>query len=156
MAVRHVSDHQRHLSTAILEAGVSMKDMESKGKQFGFPWLAFCSQWGDHHIRGVSEEGLNPSLYDLCLEWPQADAFPHHNQLVNAPLRGPPLAPSTRVSTPTVVRTTTPHWQESRCTNLTVADSIERWSISLSWITLIILLIMQVPMTKGTLCLNSD
>ena len=31
VAVRHVSDNQRHLSVAVLEAGVSMKDMESQG-----------------------------------------------------------------------------------------------------------------------------
>ena len=70
--------------------------------------------------------------------------------------RNPPLAPSTRVSAPTVAGTATPHWQESRCANLTVAHSTERWSISLSQMTLIILPIMQVPTTKGTLCPNSD
>ena len=87
MAVRHISDHQRHLSTAILEAGISVKDVESQGKWFGFLWSAFHSQWGDHHIRCVSE-GLNPSLYDLSLERPQADTLPYHNQLVDAPLQG--------------------------------------------------------------------
>ena len=90
MAVRHVSDHQRHLSAAVLKAGVGMKDVESRGKWFGFPWLAFNSQWGDHHIGCASEEGLNPSLYDLSLERSQADALQYHNQLIDAPLQGSP------------------------------------------------------------------
>ena len=52
-----------------------MKDVEFRGKWFGFLWLVFHSQWGDHHIGCVSEEGLNPSLYDLHLKWPQVDAL---------------------------------------------------------------------------------
>ena len=68
----------------------------------------------------------------------------------------PPLAPSTGVSAPSEAGTAMPHQQESRCANLAVAHSMERWSISLSQITLIILPIMQVPMTKGTLHLNLD
>ena len=64
--------------------------MKSQVKWFGFPWSAFCPQWGDHHVRCVSKEGLNPSLYDLHLEWPQADALLYHNQLVDAPLLGSP------------------------------------------------------------------
>ena len=67
-----------------------MKDMESQGKWFGFLGLAFRFQWSDHHIRGRSEEGLHPSLYDLGLEWPKADTLPHHNQLVDTPLWGSP------------------------------------------------------------------
>ena len=67
-----------------------MKDVESWGKQFGFLWLAFHPQRGDHHVRCISEEGLNPSLYDLGLERSQADTLPHHNQLINAPLWGSP------------------------------------------------------------------
>ena len=67
-----------------------MKDMESQGKQFGFPRSAFRYQQSDHHTRGRSEEGLHPSLYDLGLEWPKADTLPHCNQLVNAPLWGSP------------------------------------------------------------------
>ena len=67
-----------------------MKDMESQGKGFGFPRSAFHSQQSDHHVRGISEEGLHPSLYDLGLEWPKADTFPHHNQLINALLQGSP------------------------------------------------------------------
>ena len=90
VVVRHISDHQRHLSTAILEVGISMKDMESRGKRFGFLWSAFCSQQGDHHLGCVSKEGLNPSPYDLHLERPQVDALPYHNQLINAPLQGSP------------------------------------------------------------------
>ena len=90
MAVRHISDHQSHLSAAFLETGISMKDMESRGKRFGFPWSAFHSQWGDHHVRCVSKEGLNPSLYDLSLELPQVDALPYRNQLIDAPLWGFP------------------------------------------------------------------
>ena len=64
--------------------------MESWGKWFGFLWSAFHPQWGDHHVRCISEEGLNPSLYDLSLEWPQVDTLPHQNQLINAPLWGSP------------------------------------------------------------------
>ena len=64
-----------------------MKDVESQGKQFGFLRSAFRSQWCDHHVRGISEEGLNPSLYDLGLERPKVDTLPHRNQLINAPLQ---------------------------------------------------------------------
>ena len=131
--------------------------MESWGKWFGFLWSAFCSQQGDHHVRCVSEEGLNPSLYDLCLEppprWMLSRTIMSSSTLLS---RGPPLAPSTQVSAPTVAGTAAPHRQESRHANLAVAHSMERWSISLSQITLIILPIVQVPMTKGTLRPNSD
>ena len=64
--------------------------MESWGKWFGFLQSAFHPQKGDHHIRCISEEWLNPSLYYLHLEWPQADTLPHHNQLIDAPLWGSP------------------------------------------------------------------
>ena len=67
-----------------------MKDMESQGKRFCFPRLAFCSQWSDHHVQGIFEEGLHSSLYDLGLEQPKADTLPHHNQLIDAPLWGSP------------------------------------------------------------------
>ena len=70
--------------------------------------------------------------------------------------RGPPLAPSTRVTAPTVAGTAAPYQQESRCTNLALAHSKERRSISLSRITLITLPMVQVPTTKGTLHPNSD
>ena len=72
------------------------------------------------------------------------------------PSGDPPLAPSTGVSATSEVGTATPHWQESSRATLVVDHSMERWSISLSWITLIILPIMQVPTTKGTLHPNSD
>ena len=58
--------------------------MEYQGKWFGFPMLAFHFQWSDHHIRGRSEEGFHPSLYDLGLEQPKADTLPHRDQLINA------------------------------------------------------------------------
>ena len=67
-----------------------MKDVESQGKQFGFPRSAFHSQQSDHHVRSISKEGLHPSLYDLDLERPEADTLPHRNQLVDAPLWGSP------------------------------------------------------------------
>ena len=67
-----------------------MKDMESQGKWFGFSRSAFCFQWSDHHIRGRSEEGLHPSLYDISLEWPKADTLLHYDQLIDAPLWGSP------------------------------------------------------------------
>ena len=68
----------------------------------------------------------------------------------------PPLAPSTRVSTPSEVRTAMPNWQESSHDTLVVDHGMERWSMSLSQITLIILPIVQVPTTMGTLHPNSD
>ena len=64
--------------------------MESRGKWFGLLRSAFHPQRGDHHIRCISEEGLNPSLYYLGLEWPQVDTLPHCNQLIDAPLWGSP------------------------------------------------------------------
>ena len=67
-----------------------MKDVESRGKWFGFLRSAFHFQQSDHHVRSISEEGLHLSLYDLSLEWPKADTFPHCNQLVDAPLQGSP------------------------------------------------------------------
>ena len=67
-----------------------MKDMESRGKQFGSPRSAFRSQRSNHHMRSISEEGLHPSLYDLGLERPKADTLLHCNQLVNALLWGSP------------------------------------------------------------------
>ena len=67
-----------------------MKDMESQGKPFGFQRSAFHSQWSDHHIRGISEEGLHPSLSDLGLEWPKVDTLPHRNQLIDTSLWGSP------------------------------------------------------------------
>ena len=72
------------------------------------------------------------------------------------PSEGPPLAPSTRVSAPSEVETAVHHWQESSRATLVVDHGMESQSISLSWITLIILPIMQVPTTKETLHLNSD
>ena len=134
-----------------------MKDVESWGKWFRLPFSAFCSQRGDHHIRCISEEGLNPSLYYLGLEWPQADTLPHCNQLINTPPpRDPPLAPSTRVSAFSEAGTAVPSQQESSRATLVLDHGMARLSISLSQITLIILLIVQVPMTKGTLRPNSD
>ena len=85
-----------------------------------------------------------------------SDTLLHHNQLINSPLQGSPLVPSTRVFTPSEVGTAMPNWQESSRATLIVDCGMERWSISLSQITLIILPIVQVPTTKGTLHLNSD
>ena len=59
--------------------------MKSWGQWLGLPWSAFHPQLGDHHVKCISEEGLNPFLYYLGLEWPQADTLPHHNQLINVP-----------------------------------------------------------------------
>ena len=67
-----------------------MKDMESQGKRFGFPRLAFHFQQSDHHIGGRSKEGFHPSLYDLGLERPKVDTLSHHDQLIDAPLQGSP------------------------------------------------------------------
>ena len=64
---------------------------------------------------------------------------------------GPPQAPSSRVSAPSGLGTTVPNWQKSSRVNLVVDHGMARLSILLSWITLISLLIVQVPMTKGTL-----
>ena len=68
----------------------------------------------------------------------------------------PPQAPSSGVSPLSGPGTTVPNWQESSHANLAVDHSMARLSISLSQITLISLLIVQVPMTKGTLCPKSD
>ena len=68
----------------------------------------------------------------------------------------PPQAPSSGVSPLSGLGTTMPNRQESSHINLTVDHSMVRLSISLSWITLISLLIVQVPMTKGTLHPKSD
>ena len=133
-----------------------MKDVESREKQFGFQRSAFHPQWSNHHVRSISKQGLHPSLYDLGLERPEVDTLPHHNQLVDAPLWGSLWAPSTRASTPSEAWTAMPNWQESSRTTLVVDHGMARLSISLSQITLIILLIMQVPTTRGTLCPKSD
>ena len=63
-----------------------MKDMESQGKQFGFTLSAFHFQWSNYHVRGRSEEGFHPSLYDLNLERPKADTLPHRDQLIDVHL----------------------------------------------------------------------
>ena len=67
------------------------------------------------------------------------------------PSGDPPLAPSLGVSAPSEAGTAMPNWQESSRTTLIVDHSVARLSISLSWMTLIILLIVQVPTTKGIL-----
>ena len=68
----------------------------------------------------------------------------------------PPLAPSTGVSAPSEVGMAMPNWQGSSCPTLVVDHSMVRLSISLSQITLISLLIVQVPTTKRTLHPKSD
>ena len=72
------------------------------------------------------------------------------------PSDDPSLAPSTGISAPSEVGTAMPNQQESSHATLVVDHGMERWPISLSWITLIILPIVQVPTTKGTLHPNSD
>ena len=67
-----------------------MKDVESQGKQFGFTLSAFRLQWSDHHLRGRSKEGLHPSLYNLSLERPKADALLHCDQLIHVHLQRSP------------------------------------------------------------------
>ena len=127
-----------------------MKDMESQGKQFGFPRLAFHSQWSDHHVRSISKEGLHPSLYDLGLEQSKADTLPH------VPLWGSPTGTFNRGVCPLHSRMAVPNWQESSRTTLVVDHGVARLSILLSQMTLIILPIVQVPTTRGTLHLKSD
>ena len=119
-----------------------MQDVESWGKWFGFPRSAFHSQQSDHHVRSITEEGPHPSLCYLGLEWPEADTLPHRNQLIDAPLWGSP--------------TGTLNQQESSRATLIVDHGMARLSISLSQMMLIILLIVQVPTTKGTFHLKSD
>ena len=111
---------------------------------------------GDHHVRCVSEEGLNPSLYDLGLEWPQVDALPYHNQLIDVPLKGSLTGTFNPSLCTPEAGTAMLLWQGSSHAILAVAHGMERWSISLSQITLIILPIIQVPTTKGILCPNPD
>ena len=72
------------------------------------------------------------------------------------PSGDPPLAPSTRVPAPLEVGTAMPNWQESSRATLVVDHAVMRLSILLSWMTLTILPIVQVPTTKGTLCPNLD
>ena len=72
------------------------------------------------------------------------------------PSRDSPLAPSTGVSAPSEVGMAMPNQQESSRATLVVDHGVARLSISLSGMTWIILPIVQVPTTKGTLCLNSD
>ena len=72
------------------------------------------------------------------------------------PSRDPPLAPSTRVSAPSEAGMAMPNWQESSHTTLVVDHGVARLSISLSQMMLIILPIIQVPTTKGTLRPKSD
>ena len=68
----------------------------------------------------------------------------------------PPLAPSTGVSANSEVGMAMPNRQESSHANLVMDHGVARLSISLSQMTFIILLIVQVPTTRGTLCPNSD
>ena len=68
----------------------------------------------------------------------------------------PPLAPSTGASAPSEAWTAVPHWQESSHATLVVDHGLARLSILLSRITLIILPIVQVPTTRGTLHPKSD
>ena len=72
------------------------------------------------------------------------------------PSGDPPLAPSTSVSTPSEVGTAMPNQQDSSHATLIVDHGMVRLSISLSQITLISLLVVQVPTTKGTLYPKSD
>ena len=132
-----------------------MKDVESQGKQFGFQRLALRSQWSNHYVRSISEEGLHPSLYDFSLGRPEVDTLLYRNQLINVPLQESPLAPSTRASAPSEVGMAAPSWQESSRATLIVDHCVARLSISLSLMT-IILPIVQVPTTKGTLHPKSD
>ena len=72
------------------------------------------------------------------------------------PSGDPPLAPSTGVSVPSMAGMAMPNWQESNHATLVVDHGMARLSISLSRMTLIILPIVQVPTTRGTLCPKSD
>ena len=72
------------------------------------------------------------------------------------PSWNPPLAPSTGVSAPSDMGTAVPHQQESSHATLVVDHGMVRLFILLSQITLIILPIVKVPTTKGTLRPNSD
>ena len=72
------------------------------------------------------------------------------------PSEDPPLAPSTGVSPPSEAGMVVPNWQESNRATLIGDHSMARLSISLSQMTLIILPIVQVPTTRGTLHPKSD
>ena len=133
-----------------------MKDVEFRGEWFGFPRSAFHFQWSNHHVRSTSEEGLHPSLYDLSLEWPEADTLPHRNWLIDAPLWGSPTGTFNWSLCPFRGRDSHANQQESSRTTLAVDHGMVRLSISLYQMMLIILLIVQVPTTKETLCPKSD
>ena len=72
------------------------------------------------------------------------------------PSGDPPLAPSTWVSAHPEAGAAVLLQQESSYAILAVAHGMERWSILLSRMMLIILPIVQVPMTMGTLLPNSN
>ena len=128
-----------------------MENVESRGKWFGFLRLAFHSQWSDHHVRGIPRRGLTrPSMISVW-NGPRWTLFHTITSSSMLPSGDPLLAPSTRVSAPSEAGTAMPNWQESSCTPLIVNHGMVRLSNSLSQMTLIILLIVQVPTTKGTL-----
>ena len=128
-----------------------MKDMESQGKWFGLLRSAFCFQQSDHHLGSRSKEGLHPSLYDLGLERPKVDTLPHCDQLIDAPLQGSPTGTFLRSLCPLRSGDGRTQWQDSSHATLVVDHGMARLSISLSQITLISLLVVQVPTNKGTL-----
>ena len=156
MAVRHISDHQGHPSAAIFEVSVGIKDMESQGKRFGFPMSAFNFQRSDHHVEVDLRRGFtHPSMISVWNgpRWTLSHTITSSSMLTSG---DPPLAPSSGVSALSGAGTAVPNWQDSSHATLVVDHSVVRLSISFSWITLISLLIVQIPTTKGTLCPKSD
>ena len=82
--------------------------------------------------------------------------LPHRNQLIYAYLWGSPAGTFMRSLSPSEAWTAMLNWQDSSHTTLIVDHGVVRLSISLSWIMLISLLIVQDPTTKGTLRPKSD
>ena len=145
-----------HPSTAVLEASIGRKDMESQGSGL----VSHCRPSAFNGVIITYEVDprrgfTRPSMISVW-NGPR-QTFSHTVTSSSMFTSGdPPQAPSSRVSAPSGLGTTVPNWHESSHTNLVVDHGVVRLSILLSWITLISLLIVQVSMTKGTLRPKSD
>ena len=133
-----------------------MKDMESQGKRFGFQgWPSVFNGVIITQEVDLRRGFTRPSMVSVW-NGPRRTLSRTVTSLSMLPSRDPLLAPSSGVSAPLEAGTTVPNWQDSSCATLIVDHGVARLSISLSWIMLISLLLVQVPTTKGTLHLKSD
>ena len=133
-----------------------MKDMESQGS-------SLVSQSRPSALNGViimykvcPRRGFtHPSMISVW-NGPRQTLSHTVTSSLMLPFGDPPLAPFTAVSAPSEVGAVGPNQQESNRATLIVDHSMVRLSISLSQMTLFILLIVQVPTTRGTLRSKSD